>query len=497
MDERLIIIMLRKLISRNYTKVLTKDTVGQNVKNAEYAIRGAIAARAEELGEALKKKQKLPFSKILPCNIGNPLSLGQPTFTFDREVISASMNINLLNTNAISVDAKKRAKKFIDSVEYPHALGAYTASPGLPIVRQSVKRYMEERDGYPADINNIFLLNGASDGVTTIFQTLLNQPKDAIMIPIPQYPLYTALISLLNGSAVPYYLDESKGWGLDMADLEMNYRKAKDTGLNVKALVVINPGNPTGQVMTKDNIKDLITFCHENRIIVCADEVYQKNIYCEKPFVSMKKVMYDMGAPYNETELISFHSTSKGVLGECGLRGGYMELVNMDAYAQGQILKLRTITLCPNTVGQLMTEVMVNPPRKGECTDETVKLYNKEWDMIFGGLKSRSKLLTEKLNGIAGITTNKLEGAMYAFPRIHLSEAAIKAAAAKGMAPDAMYCMEALEQTGLILVAGSGFKQREGTYHFRITNLIYNTKEFEGALTTFKAFNEKFFAKYA
>ena len=101
----------------------------------------------------------------------------------------------------------------------------------------------------------------------------------------------------------------------------------------------------------------MVRFCHDNKLIVCADEVYQKNIYGNKPFHSIKKVMNEMGAPYNKIELISFHSTSKGLLGECGLRGGYMELDNLDPYAQGQILKLRTITLCPNTVGQLMVHL--------------------------------------------------------------------------------------------------------------------------------------------
>jgi len=90
-----------------------------------------------------------------------------------------------------------------------------------------------------------------------------------------------------------------------------------------------------------------------------ADEVYQKNIYGSKPFVSFKKVCHDMGAPYDQVELISFHSTSKGMMGECGLRGGYMELDNIDPYVQGQILKLRTICLCSNTVGQLMVYVAV------------------------------------------------------------------------------------------------------------------------------------------
>jgi len=139
---------------------------------------------------------------------------------------------------------------------------------------------------------------------------------------------------------------------------------------------------------------------------------------------------------------------------------------------------------------------MVNPPKEGVNSPEAVALYKKETDEIFGGLKKRSKLLTEKLNKIPGIKTNELEGAMYAFPRIFLTDSAIKAAKEKGLAPDVMYCVEALEATGLVMVAGSGFKQREGTYHFRITNLLYNTQEFDTALDTFKEFNAAFFKKY-
>ncbi len=478
------------------TKVLRADTIGQNLKNTEYAIRGYIVQKAEELTERLKRGEKLPFKKLLYCNIGNPLSLGQPTFTFDREVISAALNPKLLESTSISKDAKERAQKILGTVEYPHALGAYTGSQGLTVVRESIKKYIEERDHYPVNINNLFLTNGASDGVTTIFNVLLGGPKDAVMIPIPQYPLYSALISLLNGTPVPYYLDESKGWALDMADLEANYKKGKEAGLNIKAIVVINPGNPTGQVMSQENLKDIVKFCHENKLVILADEVYQINTYTGKPFVSFKKTIHDMGAPYNQQELISFHSTSKGLLGECGLRGGYMELENIDPFAQSQILKLRTICLCSNTVGQIMTEVMVNPPKEGVNSAEVVEQYTREKEMILGGLKKRSKLLTEKLNSIPGLKTNELEGAMYAFSRIFLTESAIKAAKEKNLAPDMMYCLEALEETGLVLVPGSGFKQKEGTYHFRITNLIYNTEEFDQALDAFKEFNAKFFKKY-
>lgn len=139
---------------------------------------------------------------------------------------------------------------------------------------------------------------------------------------------------------------------------------------------------------------------------------------------------------------------------------------------------------------------MVNPPKEGVNSPEVVATYKKEFDMIFGGLKARSKLLAEKLNAIPGLKTNVIEGAMYAFPSVVLTESAIKAAKDQGIAPDALYCKEVLEETGIVVVPGSGFRQKEGTHHFRITNLIYNTEEFDKALDSFKTFNEKFFKKY-
>lgn len=139
---------------------------------------------------------------------------------------------------------------------------------------------------------------------------------------------------------------------------------------------------------------------------------------------------------------------------------------------------------------------MVNPPKEGVNSPEVVALYKKEKEMIYGGLQKRSKLLTEKLNSIPGLKANELEGAMYSFPRVFLTESAIKAAKEKGLAPDAFYCAEALEATGLVLVAGSGFQQKEGTYHFRITNLLYNVEEFDNALNAFKEFTAAFFKKY-
>lgn len=134
---------------------------------------------------------------------------------------------------------------------------------------------------------------------------------------------------------VNYYLYEPNGWTLDVTELEASYKNAKDRGVNVKAITVINPGNPTGQVLSRKNIEDIITFAFENNVAILADEVYQENIYVDKKFYSFKKVLREMPEPIRSTvELLSFHSVSKGVSGECGLRGGYFEFVNINDYSE-------------------------------------------------------------------------------------------------------------------------------------------------------------------
>lgn len=125
-------------------------------------------------------------------------------------------------------------------------------SQGITSVRQEVADFLERRDGYRADANNIFLTDGASAGVKSILQTIIRDPntgfRDALMAPIPQYPLYSGSTALYNGTLHPYYLNEERGWSLTVADLDDSLRKAHQQGLTPRALVVINPGNPTGQV---------------------------------------------------------------------------------------------------------------------------------------------------------------------------------------------------------------------------------------------------------
>jgi hypothetical protein len=130
---------------------------------------------------------------------------------------------------------------------------------------------------------------------------------------------------------VPYYLDEASGWGLDVAqELKGQLAKARAAGCSVRGLVVINPGNPTGQTLTEDNMKEVVQLCADEGLLLLADEVYQENIWRpDRAFLSFRKVAAAMGfadAPDSGLALVSFHSISKGFVGECGLRGGYFEL---------------------------------------------------------------------------------------------------------------------------------------------------------------------------
>ncbi|XP_009894091.1 PREDICTED: alanine aminotransferase 2-like, partial [Charadrius vociferus] len=224
---------------------------------------------------------------------------------------------------------------------------AYSASPGIELVREDVARFLQRRDGgIVAKPGNIFLSTGASDAIVSILKLLVSgsgESRTGVLIPIPQYPLYSAAIAELSAVQLNYYLDEENC----LAEL----RRALVEGRRhccPRVLCIINPGNPTGQVQSRQCIEDVIKFAFEEKLFLMADEVYQDNIYAEgSAFHSFKKVLFEMGPPYSEVvELASFHSVSKGFMGECGFRSGYVEVVNMDPEVQQQLSKLVSVRLC-------------------------------------------------------------------------------------------------------------------------------------------------------
>ncbi len=428
---------------------LSLADLGKAVLETEYAVRGPIVARAQELEKAGRE--------IIYCNIGNPQALEQKPISWVRKILALAEypKLSELAPNAFPADVQEVVKRILEGSK--HGLGAYSESKGVRCIREAVAQFIRERDGIDADPDSIYLTDGASKGVQAALRMLISSPQDGIMVPIPQYPLYSATITLYEGKQVNYYLDEENDWRLSEQMLEESLAEAKRFGVKVKGIVVINPGNPTGAVIDADNISMIIGFAKKHNLSILADEVYQENVYRQgQKFTSFAKVMHDRGD--TDVSLFSFHSTSKGFWGECGHRGGYFEIRNVPSDVTAQILKMQSVSLCSSLPGQVAVYCMVRTPKKGEASHDE---YVRERDAILGELKTRARLLADGLNKIPGFRCNEVAGAMYAFPRMELP---------KGMT-DSQWCMQLLEEEGICVVPGSGFGQIPGTAHFRTTIL--------------------------
>ncbi|KAK6222727.1 alanine transaminase [Pestalotiopsis sp. IQ-011] len=477
---------------------LTIQNINQHVVEAKYAVRGELAVKSEEYRAKIRKgdAKDLPFDQVISANIGNPQQLDQKPITFFRQVLSLLENPLLLehedvlvNSLGYKTDVISRAKWLLSQVG---SVGAYSASAGVPAIKESIAKFLEKRDGFAADPAHVYLSAGASSGVNTLLHTICAGPDTGILVPIPQYPLYTASLSVLDATCVPYYLDESSNWGTSLEEIKTSYEKAKSSGTDVRAIVIINPGNPTGASLSEADIRSVIDFAVQENLVIMADEVYQTNVFLGA-FHSFREILLKLQKEnldkYKGVELASLHSISKGMVGECGHRGGYFELIGFNPEVEAEIYKFVSITLCAPVIGQCLVELMVNPPQKGEPSFE---LYDKEYSKIFNGLKERAFALYEAFKDMEGVECGEPQGSMYLFPTINVPAKAAEAAKKEGRTPDELYCMRLLEATGVCVVPGSGFGQREGSLHFRTTFLAPGT-EWIGSI---KKFHQEFMDEF-
>ncbi|KAG9330147.1 hypothetical protein JZ751_027168 [Albula glossodonta] len=415
-------------------KTLTMETLNPQVKAVEYAVRGPIVIKAGEIERELQQSKKKPFTEVIKANIGDAHAMGQQPITFLRQVVALCSCPELLDSPLFPEDAKLRARRILQGCG-GQSIGSYSASQGVECIRKDVAAYVEQRDR-----GSILKLLVSGEGPS----------RTGVMIPIPQYPLYSAAIAELDAVQVNYYLDEDNC-----------------------------------QVQSRKCIEDVLHFAYEEKLFVLSDEVYQDNIYSpECQFHSFKKVLYEMGPEYfNNVELASFHSTSKGYTGDsapprpappapwlleppfltappprlssrCGFRGGYMEVLNLDPDVQAQLIKLLSVRLCPPVLGQAAMDVIVNPPSSSEASHAQ---FIKEKKAVLGALAEKAKLTEQTLNTVPGINLDP--------PGCKIAQGKL------GMAPDMFYCLRLLEETGICVVPGSGFGQKEGTYHFRYTSI--------------------------
>jgi len=477
--------------------IMTNANMSKLVLNAEYACRGAIVTRANEIQKAIKENPNhgFNFEKVIMCNIGNPQELGgigAVPPTYPRQILAGVMYPELLNHNIFPNDVEDKINAILNDTPC-RSMGAYTHSQGLLQCRKWVAEFIANRDNVDCNPEDIFLTDGASPGIKYILQMCISGPEHGCMVPIPQYPLYSGSVSLLNGSLLGYGLDEENDWAMDFEKMDKVANEARAKGVQPRCLAVINPGNPTGNCLTEDSIKAAIQLAKDHGMALLADEVYQENIYGDRPFISFRSVLDKMGPAYNDVELVSFHSVSKGVFGECGLRGGYLEMRNIHPEGKEQLYKFASISLCSNTAGQVITGVMCSLPKPGEASYESHTLESK---LKYESLARRSKLVSKKINEIEGVTCNHVKGALYAFPKIKIPAKAQEIAKSRGIAPDAFYSLSVLEEQGICTVPGSGFGQEDGTFHFR-TTILPPEEEMEGVCDRLKTFHEGFIAKYS
>jgi len=451
-------------------EIITDKTISPAFQRAVYQT-GWVTARATEIQQELTRGESKPFDELV-LHFGDPQGFGQPPITSMRQFLACLLCPNCLDDPSYPVDVKEKARRILKA-KRGCTISSYTDFVGLRLVREDVAKFISRRDGYPADPDDIILTNGGSIGIQIGVEalgtsSLNNRGRAGLMIPVPGFYQYTARSIDFKFYKIPYYLDEENNWNFNTSELKRALDEAKPH-CTPRGLVLVNPGNPTGHVLTYNTIRDVIKFCAREKLVLFADEVYQETLFTnEAQFHSCKKVLRDLGHEYIKFQLMSIHSVSKGIYGECGLRGAYLELVAFSKEVKRQFRNKLTPHSCPSTIGQAALSAMCNPPQPG---DESYEVFIKEKMAILDSYQRKAKITTSMLNSLEGMTCSEVTGALYAFPRVHLPRKAIEEAKLANCGPDEFYCWQMLEATGITPVCGYLFGQKEGTHHFRLTIL--------------------------
>ncbi|XP_044148738.1 alanine aminotransferase 2-like [Bufo gargarizans] len=477
-------------------KLLTLRSMNQKVRAARVPILGSLSTRAEEIQREIQEGIHKPFTKITPCFFGDIQAMGQKPSTFVRQVAALCTYPELLESGQFPEDAKTRAHTILKNMNNG-SVGGYNHEYTTKTLPHIIAKFIQRRDdGVPSTPRNIIVCSGTSEAVMNVLSLVVNDEEDlktGILLPVPHCPLYMDTITLTGAVMVPYYLDEGRSWAVSVTSIRESLSAARRR-CNPKALCVINPGNPTGHVLTMEKITELVQLAAEENLLILADEVYQETVFGPGvSFHSFKKVLYQMGPEYSErVQLISVYSMSKGIAGECGPRAGYIEFVNVDPAVFEVFYILKSFSI-PPIIGVLMMEAVLDPPQPGDRSYET---FMKEKQMLLDNLAEKAKITEEILNRAPGIQCNPIQGALYAFAKVQIPDRAIRLAQDRSQEPDDLYCHLLLEDTGIVLCAGNSFGQAAGTYHFRIT-LTHPIDELKSILQQIIQFHTRFTTEYS
>ncbi|KPC53207.1 pyridoxal phosphate-dependent aminotransferase [Amantichitinum ursilacus] len=371
--------------------------------NVCYEIRGPVPEKARQMEE--------DGYRIIKLNIGNLASFG---FDAPEEVVQ-------------------------DVIRNLPAAAGYVDSKGLFPARKAIMHYTQEKKIADVTVDDIYIGNGASELIVMSMQGLLNN-GDEVLVPMPDYPLWTAAVSLAGGTPRHYLCDASNGWLPSLDDI-----RAKITP-RTRAIVVINPNNPTGALYPDDLLREIVEIARQNKLIIYADEIYDKVLYDGATHTSIASLADDV-------LFVTFNGLSKNYRA-CGYRAGWMVVSGNKKIAKDYIEGLNilaTMRLCSNVPSQYAIQTALGG-------------YQSIGDLVKPGgrLHKQRELAYERLNAIPGVTCAKPKAALYMFPRLDPAMYPVK--------DDQQLILELLQEEKVLLVQGTGFNWPHPD-HFRITFL--------------------------
>ncbi len=379
-----------------------------------YDIRGPVMKAANAMEEQ--------GHTIIKLNIGNPAPFG---FAAPQEIIS-DVAANLVGSSG------------------------YCDSKGLFAARKAIVQYYQQKGLLDVDVNDIYIGNGVSELIVMALQALLND-GDEVLVPMPDYPLWTAAVNLSSGKAVHYLCDEAQGWQPDLADIESKITP------QTRAIVVINPNNPTGAVYPKSMLEQIAALARKHDIIIFADEIYDQIVYDNTPMTSMATLT-------DELLCITFNGLSKSHR-IAGFRTGWLMITGDKSratdYIEGLTI-LASMRLCANVQAQHAIQTAIGG-------------YQSIQALIAPGgrLFEQRQVAWEMLNAIPGVSCVKPQGALYCFAKLDLNMYPIT--------NDEQFMLDFLQAEKVLLVQGTGFNW-PAPDHFRVV-FLPEVRELKEAIT--------------
>jgi alanine-synthesizing transaminase len=377
----------------------------------------------------LAKEAAKTGKEMLYLNIGDPNLFD---FQPPKKIVEATYNAMLKNFNG------------------------YAPSSGIQSAINAIEKEAE-RKGIK-NVHDVFVTTGASEAIDVCLTALVNDGEN-VLTPTPGYPLYTAIESKLQMMENPYYLNEENGWQPDIEDIKS---KIND---KTKAIILINPNNPTGSVCEEKTLKQIIELSLENNLVIFADEIYDKLLFDGKKQISIASLNQDVPA-------ITFGGLSKNYMVP-GFRIGWGIVSGKESILKEYIEAINKL---------LRARLSANHPEQYAIA-EALDGKDEHLTEVLQKLTRRRDMTFEMLNAIQGISCVKPEGAFYAFPQLHMSQ------------PDSHFVSELILETGVVVVPGSGFGEKPDTNHFRV---VFLPKEeiLEKAYKSISSFIEKYLEKY-